>query len=208
MNTSFLFRKKKYVFLFYPEQLGHGIVYLGFFNYQSPQKTVFVGVCRGTPSGGWIAWLVGVGKRAPRGFRRCPCLVSPHGSLDRLSIAYYLHYFPTKEDTKDITGLGTVGQGRVGIAGINSAGGEMRGVLLVPSSSPTFPPIYDGVGVNVTSNITWFHLNHDMVPRRIYKLSFHGGALHYMRGVLIEYGSSYEYHTRCLRNRGECASTP
>ena len=29
------------------------------------------------------AWLVGVGKRAPHGLR-CPCLVSPHGSLDRL----------------------------------------------------------------------------------------------------------------------------
>ena len=29
------------------------------------------------------AWLVGVGKRAPHGFR-CPCLVSSHGSLDRL----------------------------------------------------------------------------------------------------------------------------
>ena len=29
------------------------------------------------------AWLVGVGKRAPHGFR-CPCLVSPHGSLDGL----------------------------------------------------------------------------------------------------------------------------
>ena len=29
------------------------------------------------------AWLVGVGKRAPHGFR-CPCLVSPHFSLDSL----------------------------------------------------------------------------------------------------------------------------
>ena len=30
------------------------------------------------------AWWVGVGKRAPpHGFQR-PCLVSPHGSLDRL----------------------------------------------------------------------------------------------------------------------------
>ena len=29
------------------------------------------------------AWLVGVGKRAPHGFR-CLWLVSPHGSLDRL----------------------------------------------------------------------------------------------------------------------------
>ena len=48
-------------------------------------------------------------------------------------------------------------------------------VLLVPSSSPTLLPIYDGLDVNVTSNVTWFHLNHDMVSRRIYKLSFYGG---------------------------------
>ena len=27
----------------------------------------------------------------------------------------------------------------------------------------------------MTSNITWFHLNHDIVSRRIYKLSFYGG---------------------------------
>ena len=33
----------------------------------------------------------------------------------------------------------------------------------------------DGLDVNVTSNVTWFHLNHDMVSRRIYKLSFYGG---------------------------------
>ena len=39
-----------------------------------------------------------------------------------------------------------------------------------PSSSPTLSPIYDGLDVNVTSNVTWFHLNHDMVSRRIYKL--------------------------------------
>ena len=51
----------------------------------------------------------------------------------------------------------------------------MRSVLLVPSSSPTLPPIYDGLDVSVTSTITWFHLNHDMVSRRIYKLSFYGG---------------------------------
>ena len=51
----------------------------------------------------------------------------------------------------------------------------MRGVLLVPSSSPALSPIYDGLGVNVTSNITWFHLNYDMVSRRIYNLSFYGG---------------------------------
>ena len=51
----------------------------------------------------------------------------------------------------------------------------MWGVLLVPSSSPTLSPIYDGIDVNVTYNVTWFHLNHDMVSRRIYKLSFYGG---------------------------------
>ena len=51
----------------------------------------------------------------------------------------------------------------------------MRGVLLVPSSSTTLWPIYDGVDVYVTSDITWFHLNHDMVSRRIYKLPFYGG---------------------------------
>ena len=52
---------------------------------------------------------------------------------------------------------------------------EMRGVLLVPPSSPTLWPIDDGLDVNVRSNITWFHLNHDMVSRRIYKPSFYGG---------------------------------
>ena len=80
------------------------------------------------------AWLVGVGKRAPHGFR-CPSLVSPHGSLDVLNSLFAL--FPYRGNYKtDITGLGTVGQGRVGIAG-----SEMRGVLLVPSSSPTLSPV-------------------------------------------------------------------
>ena len=51
----------------------------------------------------------------------------------------------------------------------------MRGALIVPLSSPTFPPIYDGVDVSVASNMTWFHLGHDMVSRQIYKLSFYGG---------------------------------
>ena len=60
-------------------------------------------------------------------------------------------------------------QGRAG-----RASSDMWGVLLIPSSSPTLWPVYDGVDVNVTSNITWFHLNHDMVSRRIYKLSFYG----------------------------------
>ena len=51
----------------------------------------------------------------------------------------------------------------------------MWGVLIVPSSSPTLWPIYDGLDVNVTSNVPWFHLNYCMVSRRIYKLSFYGG---------------------------------
>ena len=51
----------------------------------------------------------------------------------------------------------------------------MWGVLLVPSSSLTLWPIYDDLDVNVTSSVMWFHLNHDMVSRRIYKLSFYGG---------------------------------
>ena len=55
------------------------------------------------------------------------------------------------------------------------AGSEMWDVLLVPSSSPTLSPVYDGLDVSVTYNVTWFHLNHDMVSRRIYKLSFYGG---------------------------------
>ena len=35
------------------------------------------------------AWLVGVGKRAPHGLR-CPCLASPHGSLDRFASLYII----------------------------------------------------------------------------------------------------------------------
>ena len=38
------------------------------------------------------AWLIGVGKRAPHGFR-CLWLVSPHGSRDKLKA--FMHYFPT-----------------------------------------------------------------------------------------------------------------
>ena len=53
--------------------------------------------------------------------------------------------------------------GRAGGAG--RAGSEMWGVLLVPSSSPTLSPIYDGLDVNVASNVTWFHLNHDISPQ-------------------------------------------
>ena len=82
------------------------------------------------------------------------------------SIAY-LHYFH-KEDTKKqtFTGVGTVAQGSAGRA--SRAGSEMRGIMLVPSSSPTLSPMYDGLDVNVTSDVTWFHLNHDMLSRRIY----------------------------------------
>ena len=117
------------------------------------------------------AWLVGVGKRASLGFR-CPCLVSPRGSLDRLKSLYIISSTLNSKKT-DKTGLGTIGQGRAGRAG--RAGSEMWGVLLVPSSPPTLSPTYDGLDVNVTSNVTWFQLNHDMVSRRIYKLSFYGG---------------------------------
>ena len=76
------------------------------------------------------------------------------------SKAYTL--YPLHSKKTDKTDLGTIGQGRAG-----RAGSDMWGVLLVPSSSPTLSPIYDGLDVNVTSNVTWFHLNHDMVSRRI-----------------------------------------
>ena len=114
------------------------------------------------------AWLVGVGKRAPHGFQ-CSCLVSPYGSLDRLKSLYTISStLNSKRQTKHCKT--EVGQGRAG-----RSGSEMWGVLLVPSSSPTLWLINDGLDVNVVSNVTWFHLNHDMVPRRIYKLSFYGG---------------------------------
>ena len=52
----------------------------------------------------------------------------------------------------------------------------MWGVLLVPSWSPTLSPIYDGLDVNVTSNVTWFHLNHmTWFHVESIKLSFYGG---------------------------------
>ena len=108
------------------------------------------------------AWLVGVGKRAPHGFR-CPCLVFPHGSLDRLKSSYVISSTlnSNRQTKQDKT---RVGQGRAG----SRAGSKMWGVLIVPSSSPTLSPIYDGLDVNVTCTVTWFHLNHDMVSRRIY----------------------------------------
>ena len=73
-----------------------------------------------------------------------------------------------------------VAQGKASRAGrAGGAGSEMWGVLLVPSSSPTLSPIYDGLDVNVTSNVTWFHLNHNMVSRRIYKTILQRRARHY-----------------------------
>ena len=84
-------------------------------------------------------------------------------------------FFPPRWTLKDRQNRPrhTVAQSRAGRAG--RAGSEMRGVQLVPSSSPTLPPIHDGLDVNVTSTVTWFHLNHDIVSRLIYKLSFYGG---------------------------------
>ena len=52
----------------------------------------------------------------------------------------------------------------------------MKDVLLVPSSSPTFSPIHDGLDASVTSDITCFHLNYGTVSRPIYKLS---STVHY-----------------------------
>ena len=50
------------------------------------------------------AWLVGVGKRAPHGFR-CPCLASPHGSLDRLKSLYIISStLNSKRQTKQALG--------------------------------------------------------------------------------------------------------
>ena len=80
-------------------------------------------------------------------------------------------------------------QGRAGVVQ-GRAGSEMRGVLLVPSSPPTLPPIYDDLDVSVTSSITWFHLNHDMLSCRIYKLSFYGG--HSITEGVLELSTSPE----------------
>ena len=78
------------------------------------------------------------------------------------------------------TGLGTIGLGRGGRAGrAGRAGSEMWGVLLVPSSSPTLSPIYDGLDVSValisrdfTSTIIWFHVESINCP------STEGAPLH------------------------------
>ena len=97
-----------------------------------------------------------------------------------------IHYFLyIKLSKTDKTGLGTIGQGRAGRAG--EAGSEMWSVLLVPSSSPTLWLINDGLDVNVVSNVTWFHLNHDMVSRGIYKLSSYGGHSIFQRVTKSQY---------------------
>ena len=106
------------------------------------------------------AWLAGVGKLPPP-MGSDVLLVSPHGSLARLKACTSVLYVERKKTD-------TARQGRLG------QGSETRGALLVASSSPTLSPIYDGLDVSVTLNITWFHLNQDMVSRRIYKLSFYG----------------------------------
>ena len=51
------------------------------------------------------AGVVGIGKRAPHGFR-CPCLVSPHGSLDRLKAYLYIisSTLNSKRQTKQALG--------------------------------------------------------------------------------------------------------
>ena len=67
-------------------------------------------VCGSTPTGGW---LVGVGKRAPHGFR-CLLLVFPRGSLDRLKrvcITYSLYIELEKRESK--TRQSRAGLGRV-----------------------------------------------------------------------------------------------
>ena len=67
--------------------------------------------CSGTPSED--AWLVGVGKRAPHGFR-CPCLVSPHGSLDRLKAYTFfpLHWTIKYRQNRPLA-HGSAGQSKV-----------------------------------------------------------------------------------------------
>ena len=57
----------------------------------------------------------------------------------------------------------------------------MKGVLLIPSSSPTLSPIYDGLDVHVISNITWFHLNPDMTLFHVESIKYpstEGAPLH------------------------------
>ena len=129
------------------------------------------------------AWLVRVWKRAPHWFQCLRLLVSPDGSLDRLNSLHATFPYISYQKT-DITGLpGSAGLSRVKQG---RAGSDMWCVLLVPSSSLKFLPIDDGLDVNVTSNLTWFHLKHDMVSRRIKKLSFYGGhSIHYRVSEIV-----------------------
>ena len=48
------------------------------------------------------------------------------------------------------------------------------GVLPGPSPSLIFSPIDDGLDVTLTSAISWFHPNLDMVSHRVYKISIYG----------------------------------
>ena len=83
--------------------------------------------------------------------------------LDSRPIHFIVALNRTINDRKNRARQGRAGQGS-----------EIRGFLLVPSPSPTLSPIYDVLDVSVTSNSAWFHINHDMVSRRISKLSFYG----------------------------------
>ena len=103
------------------------------------------------------AWLVGVGKRVPHGFR---CLSRSHIMARWKDSKACMDYFLYIELSKaDKTRQDREWQGRSGKAG--RAGSEMWGVLLVPSSSPTLSSIYDGLDVNVTYIVTCCHLNHN-----------------------------------------------
>ena len=61
----------------------------------------------------------------------------------------------------------------------------------------SFDEIFDltaGVYFNFYNNIMWFHLNHDMVSRRIYKLSFYEG-----RSIIVmSAGEVLEEEFSCL----------
>ena len=99
------------------------------------------------------AWLVGVGKRAPHWFR-CPCLISPHGSLDRLKHFTYIVSSTLNSIRQTKQALGTRSRRAEHVEQIKQVKSEMCGVLLGPSSSHTLRPMYDVVGVNLTCNVT------------------------------------------------------
>ena len=84
------------------------------------------------------ARLVGVGTRSPHWFQRLYWSLLMARWIDSKLMHYFLYIELWKTDK---TSRDRVGQGR--------AGSEVRGVLLVPSSSPTLPPIYDGLDVVV-----------------------------------------------------------